>query len=716
MLEPGCGPNGDDEADSIASDPAERLGAKMIPVHESLSPDEGKRLVDFIKDRGFSDADNLASSASRPLFLLWLHTLLPDSRVNIRRSIEAEYERFMRGLDSLDATPNGDEATEDWQVALQQLRDSLFPGEPAPETTASESALAHSPLFREVVDTCLMCAQLGMPVPLNVLLRAYPTLLGLYSDFAQQVGATAVLQEVDVDGEGTTALDTNHPLVAELLLQSLVSDRAQQLRCLRPLLGSITWADNAYPGEAPEQDYLVAVLRAAARSAERGKSFSSRDCLEELVSILEEVREVYGASLPNLLLLEGNLLRLLADRHDTDTDTCIQLTTRAMAVLDTAESILDDRRPSHGRNSQLQNILTTKAATVGYALNVYLRDYATCDEQIRQSYRAKVLDSLEEVNRLTARASSIGGAGFYPFDVNFWNHRDVLTQLPDLSDEEQIQLIAKLAAILQDATEVPIEPNQLGRFETRQATLKELEGDTTASEEIAARLRDKGDYSAEVVLVRSRVFDPGAMVARSRSVAEDNLARLEGHGAGVYGDGPAVSLMNRLWMNTFLPTPLLSSEEPVMAACRKDNWVRWQRILEARIQMPEGRENPYVGFCLAWVYFQLGQPGNGAETLRANERLSIGHRWRVGALAVLTDEGGRPIDYIARVRSRSGSRAIMYVPELMTEVRLDLVGGSRDLPLELKTGHELTFAIGINYSSLVPWWESTKDQAVRMQT
>ena len=715
MLEPGCAPD-DAAPDSIASDPVERLGAKMIQVHESLSPDEAKRLVDFVGDRGFSDASNLASSALRPLFLLWLHAMLPDSRTNIRRSIEAEYERLMHRLDSIDTGANGGEATADWQDALRQLRDSLFPEEPAPEAPRTESVLAHSQLFRDVVDTCLMCAQLGMPAPLNVLLRAYPTLLGVYGEFAREVGATAILQEVDVDGEGTSALDTHHPLVAELLLQSLVSDRAQQLRCLRPLLRSITWVDNAFPGETPEQDYLVAVLRTAARSAERGKSFSSRDCLEELVAMLSEVREAYGANLPNLLLLEGKFLRLLADRHDTDTATCIQLTTRAMAVLDTAESILDERRPSHNRNSQLQNILTTKAATVGYALNVYLRDYAACDEQTRRSYREKILASLEEVNRLTARASSIGGAGFYPYDVNFWNHRDVLVQLPDLSEEEQIQLLSKLAAILQDATEVPIEPTQLGRFETRQATLKEIEGDTVASEEIAARLRDRGDYSAEVVLVRSRVFDPGAMVARSPSLAADNLARLEGYGSGVYGDPSAVSLMNRLWMNAFLPTPLLSSEEPVMAACRRDTWARWQRILEARIQMPEGRENPYVGFCLAWVYFQLGQPGNGAETLRANERLSIGHRWRVGALAVLTDESGGPIQYMARVRSRSGSRAIMYVPELMTEVRLDLVSGSRDLPLELRIGHELTFPVGINYSSLVPWWESAKDHAGRTQT
>ena len=713
MLEPGSDANGDETLGAAGPDPVERLAARTIPVSDSLTREEADRLVSFIRDRGFSDPSNLASTATRPLFLLWLHALLPDTRANIRRSIEAEYERLMRGLDSIDVEKREDEPSADWQEALRQLRDSLFPQEEAPEPPKTESPLAHSQLFRDVVDTCLMCAQLAQPVPLSVLLRAYPTLLSVYADFAQQVGATAILQEVGVDGEGTTALDTNHPLVADLLMQSLVPNRAQQLRCLRPLLGSVSWEDAAFPGEIPEQDYLIAVLRAAARSAQKGKSFSGRECLEELVAMLAEVREAYGASLPNLLLLEGNLLRLLADRHDTATETCIQLTTRAMAVLDEAESILDDRRPSSGRNSQLQNILTTKAATVGYALNVYLRDYDSVDEATRGAYRATILSSLEEVNRLTGRAAAIGGAGYYPFDVNFWNHKDVLAQLPDLSVEERLQLTSKLAAILQDATEVPIEPDQLSKFETRQATLKELEGDTTASEAIAARLREKGDYSAEVVLVRTRVFDPGAMVARSRSLAADNLSRLEGYGAGVYSDESAVSLMNRLWMNAFLPSPLLSSEDPVLAACRRDTWSRWQRILEARIQMPGGRENPYVGFCLAWVYFQLGQPGDGAETLRANERLSIGHRWRVGALAVLTDEGGRPIQFNARVRSRSGSRANMYVPELMTEIRLDLTSRPPGLPLELKTGHELSFAVGINYSSLVPWWQTSRDQPTR---
>lgn len=697
-----------EDTEATSKRPAERLGAKTIPIQESLLLDEAQRLVAFVTSRGFSDAGNLASAASRPLFLLWLHTMLPDSRGNIRRSIEAEYERLMRGLDSVGAAASGGgEANATWQDALEEIRSILFPGEVAEEPVPPQSALSHSPLFREVIDSSLVCAQLGQPVPLTVLLRAYPPVLSLYSEFAQQLADTAILQEVDIDGQGTTALDTNHPLVAELLLHSLLPDRSQQLNCLQPLVSSIAWADSAFPGEAPEQDYLVALLQAAAKRAERGGSFSSRSCLEALVAILAEVREAYGANLPNLLLLEGNLLRLLADRHGTEIATCIDLTTRALGVLDVAESILDDRRPTHARNAQLLNILTTKAATVGYAVGAYLRDYSGADEQLREGYRAKIFASLDEVNRLTSRASAIGRASFYPFDVNFWNHKDVLQQLPDLSEEEKVQLTSKLAAILQDATEVPIEPAQLNRFEMRQATLRELEGDTVASESIAEALRNKGDYSAEVLIVRSRVFEPGAMVARSPGLAAEYLARLESHGLGAYADSSAVSLMNRLWMNAFLPSSLLSGDDPILAACSRETWSRWQRILEARLQTPEGRDNPYVGFCLAWTLFQLGQPGDAAATLRANERLSIGHRWRVGALAVLTGEDGQPILHNARVRSRDGSRAIMYLPALMTEIRLEM-SSAPNLPFDLKTGHELTFAVGINYSSLVPWWEANR--------
>ena len=56
---------------------------------------------------------------------------------------------------------------------------------------------------------------------------------------------TALLQEIVVDAEGTTALSAQHPFLAQLALRNVLPNRADQLRLLIPLVASLGWDPKA---------------------------------------------------------------------------------------------------------------------------------------------------------------------------------------------------------------------------------------------------------------------------------------------------------------------------------------------------------------------------------------------------------------------------------------------------------------------------------------
>jgi hypothetical protein len=684
--------------------PPETIAVEIPAV---LTPGEIERLRDYLDRHGFVEPGTIFEKVGQPLFLLLLHNLLPDTRGNIRRSLESEYERLMSALDDLVREADGADmvADEQWRKDLEAIRQALFSDEaPNTDPKAPASRLTHDPLFREVVNACLFCSQLQRPAPLGLLLRAFaPELVRHYAAFSEAIASTAVLSEVGVSLD-ESAIDTQHPLVAELLLRSVMPEREAQLRTIRPLVEAVGWSNEAYPGEVPDQDYILALFQAIGDRSHRGGELSAPHTLNTLIELLRLPRERYGITLPTLLLLEGNTWRFLADKDGADFGSCLTYTSQAEAALDLAEAVLNQRKPTAGRNSSLTNVLTTKAAALGYMIGAYLKVYPSAQPQEQALHRKSILDALAEVDRLTSRARGLSG-GFYPSDVNFWNHKDVLQMLPDLSEAERVQLVSKLGSILEEASEQPIDSSQIVRYRTRQITLQEIEGNTEVGEALAASLREAGDYSGEVILARSRAFLPGALDVISKDAAAASLGRLESFAPGILRDPAALSVMNRLWMSVNLPRPRLGGEEPILARCDRSQWAEWRRILEARVALPDGQDNPYYNFCLAWALLELDESLEAASLLHANARISVGHRWRVGPLAVLTDETGAPIVHRARVRRRDGVKLVVYVPSLATEIRVD-PSLEKDIPLEARAGDELEFAVGVNYHSMMPWFGS----------
>ena len=687
-------------------DPRQRSGFMQfqpLVVPPQLTSGELDRFVVYLSTHGFSDSPVRSEQMRERYFLLLLYRLLPDARGNIHLSLGGEYDRLLSLLDQIREVDLADAENSSWMTQLREVRRALYP-DLEPEQRAENSPLAHVSAGEHAVNLCLLCSQIGKPLPMEMLLRTEGReFLRSYREFAAALERTALLHEVAVDTTGTIALDADHPIVAELTLATVMPHRAHQLRLLTALVDAVAWDEHAFPGDRPEQDYCTEVLQAVGPRGVSEREFQAPQSLEVLADLLARVRRDHGARLPRLLLLEANTLRLLANRDSGDFETAVTRCEEALRVLDDAEHILEARRPTVARNSELRNVLNQRAAVHGFITGNLLSEYRSGGPRAKSDIRRQIFEHLAEVDRLAARCRGFGDPSFYPLDVTFWVYRDTYEQLlPDLTDRERLALLARMEAVLDSATEEPIEANQVSRLNRRAVNLAQLEGNVSLSREIAAAMRESGDYSGECLLIHREVFEPGSRQLKSREAAEAGLQRLESFGRGAFDSLQALDLMNLLWRAAYLPQADFGGPDPVLAKCTEDQWVRWRRILEARLRAAGSMQSVFVGFCLSWALFELGEARLGLREIRAVEPLSGGSRRRVGCLAVLTDSNGVAVRYRAAVRRQEGDSIITYVSPLAAEVRLVPAFASR-FPVLPRVGDELEIEVGLNYRGLLPW-------------
>lgn len=633
-----------------------------------------------------------------------LYRLLPDSRGNIHLSVAQEYERLVSALErhlDEDAAVQVDQPG-GWQTQLSDIRAQLFPDLETSQEDGQVSAFLHETRTVEAVQLALFCSQIERPLSLDLLIRTQSSqFLQRYGAFSHAMEETALLQETDLDADGTVGVEAEHPFVADVTLRSLLPDRAAQLRLVAPLIKAIRWEETAFPGENRDQDYIVSVLQAVGPRGTSSEKFDSAESLEQFVALLSEVRLGHGARLPQLLLLEANALRFLASRSISSFDDALARCVDAIDILADAEQILLARRPSSSRNGQIQNVLTTRAVVHGFICGACLREYRLVEPQKRASLRELLREHLDEVNRATTRARSMGRASYFPLDVSFWAHRDQLEQLPDLSDEERIALLAKLESVLEVAAEEPIEVAQYERYQRRIVDLAQLQGDTGKVEALADELRAKGEFSADCIIARRKAIDPVTRSIRSPQAAQEALDNLLAFAPAILGSEEALVLMHHLWIGTRLSGQVIGGEEPVLAKCTREDWMMWRRILEARLSLPANEASPYLNFCLGWTLLSMNEPVRAMQVLRSNEALAIGNRRRVGTLALVTDHEGAPIEYLGTVRRIDGQQVVLYVPRLLSEVRAP-ARVQAELAIAMHVGDEWRFGLGLNYQGVLP--------------
>lgn len=698
------GSNIADDSDHEEGRHGHRASYIPFPIPSRLGDSEADRFLAFLAQRQFPDLQLARSVIRERLFLLLLYRLLPDTRGNIHLSVGEEYERLASALEQhLEADDTAEEEPPaSWQVQLATVRDTLFPSAEPFESSVETSRFYHDPSVASAVRLALFCSQIERPLALDLLLRSQGNrFLQSYQAFSGAMEETALLQESVLDAEGTIGIEAQHPFVANVALRTLLPDRPAQLGLLSPLMQSIRWEETALPGENPDQDYVVSVLQAVGPRGASSDKFASPASLEELAKLLASVRLVHGTRLPQLLLLEANTLRLLANMTTSEFEDSVGRCRTAIDLLLDAERILAARRASAARSVQLQNVLTTRAAVHGFICGACLREYEGADPERRSPLRAMLREHLDEVNHDTVRARSTGRASYYPLDVSFWAHRDQLERLPDLSDEERVSLLARLESVLEIATEEPIETGQYDLYQRRVADLAQLQGRTQVVEAIAAELRAKGDFSADSILARRKAIDPRTRRFRSAEAAKEALNDLLALAPAILGSEEALALMHHLWLGAHLGGQVIGGEKPVLATCTRQDWVTWRQILEARLALPANEANPYLNFCLAWTLLSLDEPLNAVQILRTNEALAIGNRRRVGTLAIVTHENGEPAEYVGTVRRIDGQQVMLYVARLLSEIRVP-ARAQAEMAVSVRVGDEWRFALGVNYQGVMP--------------
>jgi len=683
-----------------------RPRASYVPfaLSSTLGDQEADRFLDFLVTRGFSEIPLARDVIQQRLFLLLLYRLLPDSRGNIHLAVGQEYERLVTALERQLET-DSDEPTQEtdiWRIQLAALRAQLFPDLEA-AAPPTESPFRHDPEVAGAVQLSLLCSLIERPIALDLLLRTQgQQFLSRYTAFSRAMDETALLQETLLDAEGTIGIEAEHPFVADVALRTLIPDRATQLALLALVVKAIHWDESAMPGENVDQDYAVSVLQAVGPRGASAERFTSARCMQQLVDLLREIRVIRQVRLPSLLLLEANALRLLTNVDTSSLEDALSRYQSAIEILNEAEQLLTARRPSASRSSQLQSILTTRGVVHGYICGAVLRQYAEADAGRRSSLRRILEQHLDEVNSDTIRARSIGGATYFPLDVSFWAHRDQLERIPDLTDAERVSLLAKLESVLDMASEEPIEQSQFERYQRRLVDLAQLQGQVQVAESLASELRARGDFSADCVLARRKAIDPITRRIRSAAVAREVLNGLLGFAPKVLGSEEALSLMHHLWIGANLEGQVLGGEQPVFARCTRSDWLTWQRILENRLALPANTASPYLNFCLAWTLLELDESLKAMQVLRSNEVLAAGNRRRVGALVVITDNEGNPIEYSGTVRRLDGQLAVLYVPRLLGEIRAS-ARVQAALSTSVHIGDEWRFGLSANYQGVLPW-------------
>jgi hypothetical protein len=645
-------------------------------------------------------------------FLVLLYYLIPETRGGLRTGVWQAYDRLANALEIAHQGVDRnvlDEPPDSWQQQLLEVAEILFPQlEVGLSPEGSDSHYLYSDRTRDALDLALFCSWLRRPLPIDLLLRAMPrNFARAYPRFAHNLSESELLDET-VEADGTVVLAADHSEIARLALSGTRPGRPQQLELLDYLIDAVSWGDWNFPGDNPAQDYVTDLLQMVGPRGAEANEFGSRSCLEELSRLLGKIREDRQAHLPRLLLLEAQTLRLLSAMDEDDYAESMRRISIARDILQSAEDILVMRRATDARNNELMNVWTTRAAVHGYAIGTRLRrifdltDESQANDEEFQELRRSIFLDLKEVELYVGRTRSLGMPSFYPMDVDFWSQRDVLQRLPDLNEAERIHLLARLASIMESAQEESLEPGQLSRFLRRQTELAAIEGRTALSQQLAERMREAGDYGGWCQLIRRDVYQPGSREPRSRQIAADGLDRLLGLGSGVWIDREAMTLAHHLWMWANLPSGQIGAD-PLFAACNIETWRLWRRILLARLSFVEDEENAFVNFCLAWAHLQLDDASAATAILRELEPNSLGSRRRVGCLAVVTDQEGGPVEFLATARRRQGDAWVLYVPRLMSEIRL--YPTHSEYTAIIQVGTQIRLSLGLNYRGLLPWEE-----------
>lgn len=679
------------------------IGAVSSPEQSEQSPDTPGDLRWFGLRYGMNTSEKTSLTSfleghridGRPEsddFLSLLAGSIPETEFGALPSLLQEYEGILNDVRRAEdlQQPSG------FGLSLGEALRNLFPNSPTREETHRVlSVFEADPLLKDLLGLVFFCAHLDRPIPVDLLFRVLGSeLVSKYALFNNAFSRTALVEEVDLDSEGTLALAARHQLYAIWLLKGLLPAPARRLDVLHRLAMGIDWDKNAYPGENPYQDFVLDILRAVGPRGEYKEMYQSREALKRMGEILRDIRESFAMDYPKLLTAEAIVLGDLAVRETSDAPSSAKERCQlALALLGRAEELLRQRRATDARAFELQKVLTLSADIRGTLMNVALRH-----EEV--ATRAEIHDVLDDLSRIEAdavRAQSYAPS-YHPLDVAFWAHRDAFDLLPDNAPSDvRVRLVESMGSILEVATEEPLDASQKRHYDMRRVDYLARSGKLPVSQELARRMRERGDYSGEISLSRYRVRQAereGGDVVRT---CREEMERLLSFRPGVLAEAHAARFLHSLWTRVFVKGRL-GDGTPKLLAASTEEWRTLGEVIRARLASAEEPDQPYAMFFLGWCLYQLDEPREAREVFFRLERQALGNPRRVGELSYLTREDGSLRTFQARVTHPRAGQVRIAVPaidadvmDLRPEVETQLA------PAGLVLGQYIDIAISLNY-------------------
>ena len=657
-------------------------GYRRFPIGMTLSAREALEWRRFLAKHGLHDL-----GAGGRDFLSRLSAVLPEVGYGSAEALLKEYERVIRA-----AEPVRSHTTTDESPLAQQLRELFSELVPRTSNEQPTGRFEGDPFVRDLIELILFCARADLPVATDTLFVLLGSdLLNSFDRIQEAFGATALIQEVEMDNEGTIGLTTAHSLHAQWLLRAIRWQATTQLEILRNIVDRVPWDLDAYPGENPTQDYVIRVLRRVGPRGGASRDFGSVSALRVLADILETIWVRHGKRHPVLLSLEAIIRGDIAKRDEKAAfDEKRRQCKVALDLLDAAIEVLRNRSPSNARSFQLQRALTLAASIRGTDLNVVMREGAPSPLEVQG-----ILKELQ-ADAMMARSYD---TTYHPLDILYWANRDAKRLLSSAGVDEpdfEIELLATMQMALEVADEEQIiDEDQRSRLDGRRIELHQILGNVPLAKARAAEMRTRGNFAGEIILSRIAVDEAEHHQIKCRK----ELARFLGFGPTVVSDVRALRYLCRLWINGWAG-PEFGTGVTVCCPAPESAWEQLQHVARARLAIPEDSEHPLTTFLLGWAQLQLGDADGAWETFRRLERRSIGMRRRIGELVIISNEDGRPRPFGTRVQARKGDRVLVRIDGLgaVLEMRPDVE--TIVAPSGLQIGEVVWVAIAINYRGL----------------
>ncbi|GAA4442851.1 hypothetical protein GCM10023155_50390 [Bremerella cremea] len=649
----------------ISSETKSRMHVIDIPVE--ISPDERKSLIGHFSKYSpvlSASVNDIRDYNYKNIFTL-LYFISDATRVPLKEGVISEIETHIQKLRArvqveLDKASSNGGSSGAIQIALREaLGDRLVGIASEPHEDTSEEIW--SEVIR-LVNATMVTSWLGFELPQSIALR----LLTVDRHLAYKTAFEAfpALTTPDRQDEQHT-LAARQPLEAELWCERRLPLNRDRFSVIKELVLKIEPSE----GRNENSQELNFVIRALQAIGPQGaQTHRMKELYYELSVLVGELAERIGYLSPRLSLLKANAARESVQLTESamaanETEQAKQRLEEANSTLIAAENeLLANARESSltsGQRSLLSAVSTERAAIQGVLLR---RVCEKLEDKPKPTQFAEVGVLFGSARNAWHTSISYDEENVRAYDTACWISKRYCDTGP-LPQSTKIEILAEWSEVLDRYSQLDLTPFQQGLLAQRESELGESLGDDAKIEQAVAKLAENQPSAATCLMAR--------MIARRGSPSAALSYIKEKSGEAYLTDQWLLPLYYRLWWSSVTGGSVFFEEIPHSLALTMGVWGELRELANSRIQLESETDSRLALFHLAWSSLQLRRGVDALQAFQRLETVSVGSYRRGRALAVLSDEAGKPLEFFGETRSSSrgvASTAKAWIPELRIEV------------------------------------------------